>query len=112
MTNYYDLLGVAKDASQSDIKKAYRKKAMKWHPDKNQNNREEAEQKFKEIGKAYNVLSDENSRRNYDQFGEEGLKNMPNMSNFNPFDIFSQNSIPFIIIYKYFRPMKIRNLAS
>ena len=90
MTNYYDLLGVAKDASQSDIKKAYRKKAMKWHPDKNQNNREEAEQKFKEIGKAYNVLSDENSRRNYDQFGEEGLKNMPNMSNFNPFDIFSQ----------------------
>tara|TARA_Y100000389_G_scaffold173581_1_gene182859 strand:- start:329 stop:1606 length:1278 start_codon:yes stop_codon:yes gene_type:complete len=90
MTNYYDLLGVAKDASQSDIKKAYRKKAMKWHPDKNQNNREEAEQKFKEIGKAYNVLSDENSRRNYDQFGEEGLKNMPNMSNFNPFDMFSQ----------------------
>ena len=92
MTNFYDLLGVAKDANQNDIKKAYRKKAMKWHPDKNQNNREEAEKKFKEIARAYNVLSDENSRRNYDQFGEEGLKNMPNMSNFNPFDIFSQFS--------------------
>ena len=90
MANYYDLLGVPKDANQSDIKKAYRKQAMKWHPDKNQNNKEESEQKFKDISKAYTVLSNEDSKRNYDQFGEEGLKNMPNMSNFNPFDIFSQ----------------------
>ena len=71
--DYYDILGVDKDASQSEIKKAYRKKAMKYHPDRNPDN-EEAEEKFKEVSEAYSVLSDENKRRKYDQYGHAGVK--------------------------------------
>jgi len=69
--NYYETLGVAKDATAEQIKKAYRKLAMKWHPDRNPDNKAAAEQKFKEIGEAYSVLSDADKRRNYDQFGSE-----------------------------------------
>lgn len=68
-TKYYDLLGVPADASQAEIKKAYYKAAMKHHPDKNIDNREEAERRFKEIGEAYQILSDESLRRRYDEFG-------------------------------------------
>lgn len=71
---YYDLLGVATDASDSDIKKAYRKLAMKYHPDKNPENKEEAEEKFKAISEAYEVLSDSEKRKLYDQYGEDGLR--------------------------------------
>ncbi|ORX89486.1 DnaJ-domain-containing protein [Basidiobolus meristosporus CBS 931.73] len=71
---YYDILGVPKDADEDAIKKAYRKLALKWHPDRNANNKETAEKKFKEISEAYEVLSDKNKRAIYDQYGEEGLK--------------------------------------
>ncbi|XP_049858950.1 dnaJ homolog subfamily B member 6-like isoform X1 [Schistocerca gregaria] len=67
MVDYYRILEVSKTASTADIKKAYRKLALKWHPDKNPNNMEEATKRFKEISEAYEVLSDESKRRVYDQ---------------------------------------------
>jgi len=72
--DYYKILGVARDATADQLKKAYRKLALKYHPDKNRG-QAGAEAKFKEIGEAYEVLSDEKKRRIYDQVGEEGLKN-------------------------------------
>ncbi|CAM4526183.1 unnamed protein product [Leuciscus chuanchicus] len=75
MGDYYEILGVTKNASHDDIKKAYKKQALKWHPDKNPEIKEEAEIKFKEISEAYEVLSDENKRRQYDRYGKEGLSN-------------------------------------
>lgn len=70
--DYYDVLGVSKDADQSEIKKAYRKKAMKYHPDKNSGD-EASEQKFKEINEAYEILSDKEKRKMYDQYGHAGV---------------------------------------
>ena len=70
--DYYDILGVGKSADATEIKKAYRKLAMKYHPDKNPGDKE-AEEKFKEINEAYEVLSYETKRKNYDQFGHEGV---------------------------------------
>ncbi|XP_018477449.1 uncharacterized protein LOC130510782 isoform X2 [Raphanus sativus] len=76
--DYYKLLQVDRSASDDDLKKAYRKLAMKWHPDKNPTNKKEAEAKFKQISEAYDVLSDPQKRAVYDQYGEEGLKgNVP-----------------------------------
>mmetsp|Transcript_57664 Transcript_57664/g.113506 ORF Transcript_57664/g.113506 Transcript_57664/m.113506 type:complete len:320 (-) Transcript_57664:124-1083(-) len=72
--NYYDTLQLPKNSSDVEIKKAYRKLAMKWHPDKNPDNAEEAARKFQEIGEAYDVLSDMEKRAIYDQFGYEGLR--------------------------------------
>eukprot|EP00475_Leptophrys_vorax_P029742 TRINITY_DN4392_c0_g1_i1.p1 TRINITY_DN4392_c0_g1~~TRINITY_DN4392_c0_g1_i1.p1 ORF type:complete len:324 (+),score=82.14 TRINITY_DN4392_c0_g1_i1:1869-2840(+) len=72
--DYYKILGLSKDASDADIKKAYKKLAMKWHPDKNLENKEEANLRFQEIAEAYEVLSDEEKRKIYDSYGEEGLK--------------------------------------
>lgn len=66
--DYYEVLGVSKDASQDEIKKAFKKLAIKYHPDKNQGNKE-AEEKFKEINEAFQVLSDPEKRQRYDQFG-------------------------------------------
>lgn len=66
--DYYDILGLSKDASDDDIKKAFRKLALKYHPDRNPGNKE-AEEKFKEINEAYQVLSDPQKRAQYDQFG-------------------------------------------
>lgn len=73
MKNYYEILGVSKEATAEEIKKAYRKKALEFHPDRNPND-PTAEAKFKEISEAYEALSDENKRKIYDQYGEEGLK--------------------------------------
>lgn len=74
MPDYYKVLGVARDATDAQLKKAYRKLALKWHPDKNTDNREVASEKFKEIGEAYAVLSDKEKRAVYDKYGEDGLK--------------------------------------
>ncbi|ETE72741.1 DnaJ-like subfamily B member 6 [Ophiophagus hannah] len=73
MVDYYEVLGVHKHASQEDIKKAYRKLALKWHPDKNPDNKEEAERQFKQVAEAYEVLSDTKKRDIYDKYGKEGL---------------------------------------
>ncbi|KAM6900287.1 dnaJ homolog subfamily B member 6b [Xenentodon cancila] len=73
MVEYYQILGVQKNATQDEIKKAYRKMALKWHPDKNPDNKDEAERRFKELSEAYEVLSDENKRNVYDRYGKEGL---------------------------------------
>ena len=70
--DYYEVLGVQKSASADEIKKAYRKAAMKYHPDRNPGDKE-AEAKFKEVGEAYEVLSDDSKRQRYDQFGFAGV---------------------------------------
>uniref|UniRef100_A0A5B6Z4D7 J domain-containing protein n=1 Tax=Davidia involucrata TaxID=16924 RepID=A0A5B6Z4D7_DAVIN len=75
--DYYNILKVNRNATDDDLKKSYRRLAMKWHPDKNPNNKKEAEAKFKQISEAYEVLSDPQRRQIYDQYGEEGLKDMP-----------------------------------
>ncbi|UOQ27714.1 Heat shock protein J [Candidatus Karelsulcia muelleri] len=67
--DYYEILGVNRDATLDQIKRAYRKLALKYHPDKNRENKKEAEEKFKEAAEAYNVLSDKNKRNTYDQYG-------------------------------------------
>lgn len=86
--NYYNILGVEKDATDEDIRKSYKKLAVKWHPDKNPNNKEEAERKFKEISEAYQVLSDTEKKSIYDKYGEEGLKGHENGGGGSPDDIF------------------------
>ncbi|KAJ2740970.1 Type I HSP40 co-chaperone, partial [Coemansia sp. BCRC 34490] len=68
-TKLYDILGVSPEASDADIKKAYRKMALKYHPDKNP----DAGEEFKEISHAYEILSDGEKREVYDRFGEEGV---------------------------------------
>ncbi|XP_065269728.1 dnaJ homolog subfamily B member 6-like [Emys orbicularis] len=73
MVEYYEALGIPRSASSDDIKKAYRKAALKWHPDKNPENKEHAERKFKEIAEAYEVLSDNSKRDLYDRYGKDGL---------------------------------------
>ncbi len=70
--DYYEVLSVTREASEEEIKSAYRKLAMKYHPDRNQGN-EEAEEKFKEVAEAYEVLSDSQKRQRYDRFGHEGV---------------------------------------
>ncbi|CAI9727758.1 Hypothetical predicted protein [Octopus vulgaris] len=74
--DYYKVLGVNNNATDAEIKKAYRKLALKWHPDKNPDRKDEAERKFKEISQAYEVLSDKQKRDVYDRYGLEGLTGM------------------------------------
>ena len=89
--DYYEVLGVEKNASAEDIKKAYRKKAIQYHPDKNPGDKE-AEEKFKEAAEAYDVLSDPQKRARYDQFGHAGMSGQGGFSGggFSMEDIFSQ----------------------
>ena len=87
--DYYDILGIEKTADEVQIKKAYRKLAIKFHPDKNK--AKSAEDAFKKVNQAFSVLSDKTKRKNYDMFGTEegpGISSMP--EDFNPFDIFEQ----------------------
>jgi len=73
MSDYYQVLGVDRNATEAEIKKAYKKLALKWHPDKNPNNKEDAERKFKSISEAYEVLSDKQKREIYGRYGKDGL---------------------------------------
>ncbi|TLY33178.1 MAG: molecular chaperone DnaJ [Ignavibacteria bacterium] len=87
--DYYEILGVSRTANPDEIKKAYRKAAMKYHPDRNPNNKE-AEEKFKEAAEAYEVLGDQTKRQRYDQYGHEGLRAGTDFRGFsNVNDIFS-----------------------
>lgn len=67
------MLGVSRSADDSEIKKAYRKLAVQWHPDKNPDNQKAAEEVFKKVGEAYAVLSDKEKRSVFDKYGKEGL---------------------------------------
>ncbi len=90
--DYYEVLGVARNADEAEIKKAYRKLALKYHPDKNPDDKE-AEERFKEAAEAYEVLSDATKRRTYDQFGHEGMRGSGfggGGGSMNMDDIFSQ----------------------
>lgn len=89
--DYYEVLEVAKNATAEEIKKAYRKKAIQYHPDKNPGDKT-AEEKFKEAAEAYEVLSDPQKRQRYDQFGHAGMSGAGGFSggNFSMDDIFSQ----------------------
>lgn len=71
---YYETLGLSKNASEIEVKKAYRQLALKWHPDKNPEKKDEAEAKFKQIGEAYFVLSDTRKRQIYDRHGKDGVR--------------------------------------
>lgn len=110
MTDFYEILEVEKTATEDAIKKAYRRLALKWHPDKNLSNKSQAEEKFKLISEAYEILSDKDKRRRYDQLGRGAFTNGHNGGSsshegygrfsedflnrtfhfHNPFDIFEQ----------------------
>jgi len=90
--DYYEILGVNKTASESEIKKAYRQMALKYHPDKNPDDKE-AEEKFKEAAEAYEVLSNPEKKTRYDQYGHAGMGGAGNGGyggGMNMDDIFSQ----------------------
>lgn len=75
MVDYYTVLDVPRHAPSEQIRKAYRKLALQWHPDKNPNNKDDATRRFKEISEAYEVLIDDKKRKVYDKYGKDGLKN-------------------------------------
>ena len=89
--DFYEILGVKKDATKDEIRKAYKKLALKWHPDKNPENKKEAEEKFKEIAEAYSVLSDPDKKKEYDN--RDSIPNFENFKftndDFDPFSMFN-----------------------
>ena len=96
--DYYEVLGVARDADEAAMKKAYRKLAMKYHPDRNPDN-PTAEAKFKEASEAYSVLSDAEKRQTYDRFGHQGLKGMGGGQGLPALQKkYSANSVTYLVI--------------
>ncbi|XP_015792958.1 dnaJ homolog subfamily B member 6 [Tetranychus urticae] len=97
--DYYKILEVQRSASAVEIKKAYRRLALKWHPDKNPDKKEEAKRKFQEISEAYEVLSDEKKKQIYDTYGKDGLVNggsrhtRQDLSSFNSFTFRDPESV-------------------
>ena len=85
--DFYQVLGVNRDASDSEIKKAYRKLAVQFHPDKNPGNKE-AEEKFKEISASFDILKDPEKRSKYDQFGHDAFRGGHSSGGVDPFDLF------------------------
>ncbi|NWS02430.1 DNJB8 protein, partial [Motacilla alba] len=117
MVDYYKVLGLQKNASQEDIKKSYHKMALKWHPDKNPKNKEEAEKKFKELVEAYEILSDPQKRSDYDKSVEESrARRERDAAGYNSFfdshhgfshqEEFSERMYPFTCIF--LNPFDIR----
>src|SRR5690349_5267819 len=88
MSDFYEVLGLSRTATPEEIKKAYRKNALKYHPDRNAGD-PQAEKKFKEISEAYEVLSDDNKRQVYDQYGADALRGAPGMGAGGPHGGFS-----------------------
>ncbi|MEK7188812.1 MAG: DnaJ C-terminal domain-containing protein, partial [Patescibacteria group bacterium] len=90
-SDFYEILGISKSSSSDEIKKAYRKQALAWHPDRHANDKDEAERRFKEINEAYQVLSDTQKRQAYDQFGHDafspggGFRGTPGFGGTGPF---------------------------
>ncbi|XP_013083446.1 dnaJ homolog subfamily B member 6-A-like isoform X4 [Biomphalaria glabrata] len=83
--DYYEVLGIEVSATEQEIKKAYRRLALKWHPDKNPENKDEAKRKFQEISEAYDVLSDKQKRDVYDRYGKDGIRHRGDEDfNFDP----------------------------
>jgi len=110
--DYYEILGVSRNASDSEIKKAYRNLALKYHPDKNPGDKA-AEEKFKEASEAYAVLSDVKKKAKYDQFGHAGFSgHAPDMGSMNMNDIFSEFSDIFGDIFGGRRGRKTANQAQ
>ena len=92
---YYEALGIERSADAAAIKKAYRKAAMKYHPDKNPDN-QQAEDKFKLVNEAYSVLSDPEKKNIYDRYGKAGLGSRGQAGHANPHDIFNEFFFIFI----------------
>ncbi len=97
-TDYYDILGVSKTASADEIKKAYRKQALEWHPDRHKDDKEAAEKKFKEINEAYQVLSDPQKKAAFDQYGSAAFTPGGSPGG-NPFAGFGGQGGPFTYTY-------------
>ena len=108
--DYYEVLGVIKTASAEEIKKAYRKLALKYHPDRNKNDKA-AEAKFKEASEAYHVLSDKERRTNYDQFGHAAFEGAGGKNGFSNFDFSSSFSDIFEDFFEGFGETRGRRRA-
>eukprot|EP01103_Thecamoeba_quadrilineata_P015980 TRINITY_DN520_c0_g1_i1.p1 TRINITY_DN520_c0_g1~~TRINITY_DN520_c0_g1_i1.p1 ORF type:complete len:231 (-),score=33.23 TRINITY_DN520_c0_g1_i1:167-808(-) len=93
--DYYSILELSKNFTEEELKRSYRKQAMRWHPDKNHDNKQIAEEKFKEVAEAYDVLKDPQKRREYDIYGDEASQRLHTdmRQPVDPFDLFNMFSM-------------------